>query len=330
LEVVVEIMAQFPVGSIPTMITPFLEDNTIDWVTVDRLVEWYIASGCVGIFTVCLSSEMYELTPNERLQLAEHIKKKVNGRIFIAATGTFEGTAESQAEFCLQISKYCDAVVILTNQLAKKEESDEVWLENCKKIVELTGQIKLGLYEVPMPYKRVLTPEILRWAVQTGRFVFHKDTCRSTSLIKEKLKATTSITNSPFRFYNANMATLLQSCIDGADGFCGVSANFYPYFHSTMFRLFYSEDYKQNLKSQDTVRRIHNFLAVADAVVAESYPAGAKVYLSHYGPKDGHSITPVCRICPYKLPEDQHIRFKELFILQREMCKILGVTEVEF
>ena len=31
------------------------------------MVEWYIACGCTGLFAVCLSSEMYNLTDDERL-----------------------------------------------------------------------------------------------------------------------------------------------------------------------------------------------------------------------------------------------------------------------
>jgi 4-hydroxy-tetrahydrodipicolinate synthase len=310
------------------MITPFLFDGSIDWNTVNRLVEWYIASGCVGIFAVCLSSEMYHLSSDERIQLAQHIKKLVNGRVLVVASGTFEGTVESQAEFCVQISKYCDAVVVLTNQLAKKEESDEVWLENCKKLLERTGEIKLGLYECPVPYKRVLSPEILRWAALSKRFVFHKDTCCSSAQIKEKLKAICSITNSPFRFYNAHIATLIQSCQDGGDGFSGISANFYPYIHAAMFKLFFSEDYKENINSQKTVQKIQRFLTVAEAVVADNYPASAKIYLSSYGPKDGHTITPFCRQAQYTFQEEQLIRLKDLFLLQKDLCESIGITEV--
>ena len=40
---------------------------------VDQLVEWYIKQEVAGIFTVCLSSEMYHLTPKERLELAKRV-----------------------------------------------------------------------------------------------------------------------------------------------------------------------------------------------------------------------------------------------------------------
>ena len=62
---------RMPPGCYVTMVTPFDADGAIDWPAFDQMIEWYIASGCVGIFTPCLSSEMYELTDDERLAVAE-------------------------------------------------------------------------------------------------------------------------------------------------------------------------------------------------------------------------------------------------------------------
>ena len=43
--------------------------------------EWYIASGCSGLFAVCQSSEMYFLTEEERLELAEFVATEVAVRL---------------------------------------------------------------------------------------------------------------------------------------------------------------------------------------------------------------------------------------------------------
>jgi 4-hydroxy-tetrahydrodipicolinate synthase len=98
---------------------------------------------------------MYHLSREERLQLAKFVRDEVAGRVCLVASGTFGGTLEEQAAFCVEMSNYCDAVVVLTCQLAKKEESDEIWTKNAQTLLDLTGNIKLGLYECPDPYKRV-------------------------------------------------------------------------------------------------------------------------------------------------------------------------------
>lgn len=234
----------FPVGVYPTMITPFKKINnnystkfdslslTIDFLKVDALIEFYIKAGCVGIFSPCLSSEMFDLTSNERLALAEYIFKKVNGRVVLVSTGTYDGyTIKEQADFISKMSVFCNAVVVNTATLVKQEAKETEWKNAVVEILKLTGNVKLGLYECPVPYKRLLSPEVIKWCAETGRFYFHKDTSCSTSDMKAKINAIHEIQNTPFRFYNANVETLLDSLLDGGHGFSGISANFYPRLH---------------------------------------------------------------------------------------------------
>ena len=105
--------------------------------------------------------------------------------------------------------------------------------------VTRTGKVPLGVYECPKPYHRLLSPETLQWTAATGRFFFLKDTCCSIAGgpdwihitgagINSKLEALKAINSPHFKFFNANMATLLRSIQMGANGFCGIAANCYP------------------------------------------------------------------------------------------------------
>ena len=127
------------------------------------------------------------MTPKERLQLAERVYKKAANRVLVVSTGTYGpfGTGqihdyatagiEGQAAFVREISKYCDAVVVVTAFMdPHKTGSDEVWQKNTELLLKLTPGIPLGLYECPVPYKRLLSPKLLAWCAQTGRFLFHK------------------------------------------------------------------------------------------------------------------------------------------------------------
>ena len=51
------------------------------------LTEWYIQSGVAGIFSVCLSSEMYQLSNEERLAIARRVVEKAAGRVPVVAGG---------------------------------------------------------------------------------------------------------------------------------------------------------------------------------------------------------------------------------------------------
>jgi 4-hydroxy-tetrahydrodipicolinate synthase len=78
-----------------------------------------------------------------------------------------------------------------------------------------------------VPYHRLIDPETLKWCADSGRFLFHKDTCSASKPILAKIQASTG-NGTPFRFYNANIATLQFSVNKGASGFSGICANFYP------------------------------------------------------------------------------------------------------
>ena len=295
-----------PDGCIPTLITPFDGKGGIDYDAVDALVEWHMASGCVGLFSPCLSSEMFELTPEERLGLAAHVKKRLGGRGVCVATGTYGGSIEDQAEFVNQLAPWCDAVVVNTATLVPEEADDEAWQEAASRLLELTGSVPLGLYECPVPYKRLLTPALIGWCARTGRFHFHKDTSCSMEAITAKLEAIKSVA-SPFRFYNANVETLLPSIRAGGNGFSGISANFYPHLLAWLCTAARREaasaaelqTASKRVRGSDLPRavqrevqlaakrapeaaleRVQDFFALAEATVCVRYPASAKQYLS--------------------------------------------------
>ena len=57
------------------MLTPFKGNGEVDYDGLTRLTEYYLKAGAHGLFANCLSSEMYELTEGERLQVVKHVVK---------------------------------------------------------------------------------------------------------------------------------------------------------------------------------------------------------------------------------------------------------------
>lgn len=53
------------------MLTPFDENREIDWDSLERLVEWYIAAGVHGPFVACQSSKMFYLSDAETVRAHE-------------------------------------------------------------------------------------------------------------------------------------------------------------------------------------------------------------------------------------------------------------------
>ena len=220
-------MKQISTGVYPTMITPYDKNGHIDYAAVKNLVEWYIEKGCRGIFAVCQSSEMMFLTLEERVELARKVVEYAAGRISIVASGHCGHTIAEQIHEINEISKTgIDGFVLVSNRLDLHGEGDEVWIKNAEELLAgLETDIPLGIYECPMPYKRLLSEDILKWCIKQNRFQFIKDTCCDPDLLEKRLKL---LDGSGIMIFNANAQTLLHSMKFGGAGYSGIMANFHP------------------------------------------------------------------------------------------------------
>ena len=294
-------------GVWPVMLTPFRDDGAIDWSGLDALVEWYLDAGVTGLFAVCLSSEMYELTPEERVRLARHVVVRAAGRVPVVAAGAFGETIAAQTDATTRIADTGVMAVVLTvNQLASENDSDAVWQTNTEALCAACGDIPLGLYECPVPYHRKLSPELLGWAARTGRFRFLKDTCCDLARIRAKLAA---LAGTGMGFYNAHCPSLLESLRLGGHGYSGIAANYYP----ELFVRLCAEFADQPAEAE----RRQRFLTLADGTIRHRYPASAKRWLRMRGLPIGET----CRVSvpPQRPDDDERLMLENLCHQVREM-----------
>ena len=264
----------FQTACTPVMLTPFTEDNKVDYEALGKLVDWYIEKGVAGLFADCQSSEMFFLSLEERVEIGRFVKERAAGRVPVVTSGHISDSLEDQAKELTAIAKTgADAVILLTYRLAKEEESDEVWLENLKKLLEMIPKdVPLGFYECPYPYKRIISPELLNWCADSGRFYFIKDTSCDIENMKAKLDA---IKGTNLKLFNANTSTLLESLELGGSGYSGVMANFHPELYVKLCESFWQGDGQS--------RKIADFLTVASLIERQVYPVNAKYYQKSIG-----------------------------------------------
>lgn len=258
---------EFPDGVWPVMLTPFTEDDRVDYEALGRLVDWYIAKGAAGLFADCQSSEMFFLSLEERVKIAAFVKERAAGRVPVIASGHVADSVEEQAEELRQIQAAgVDALILLTNRLAREEEDDGTWLRNMERLMDLLPpEIPLGFYECPYPYKRLLSPALLEWCLRQGRFRFIKDTSCDLGQIRAKLDV---IRGTELKLYNANSATLLPSLRMGASGFSGVMANFHPELYVWLAGHPDGKD----------AELVADFLSLAALIERQVYPVNAKYF----------------------------------------------------
>ncbi|MCO5241046.1 MAG: dihydrodipicolinate synthase family protein [Chitinophagaceae bacterium] len=260
---------------VPVMITPFTPQAKLDFDGLKVLIDFYLAVGVKGLFANCLSSEMYSITDDERLALTRAVVKHVNGRVPIVATGSFGLTIEDKAEFTKKLyDTGVESVVLITSHYAAIDEGDDVLLQNFNKMLSLTGDVPLGLYECPAPYKRLVTPEVLKTLVSTNRMLYHKDTSCSEAEVKAKLEV---IKNTPMQFFDAHTPNAVSSMKAGAAGMSSISGNFYPEI------LVWLCNHVDDPNRQEDVAWIQQELSKVDPLIHVAYPTSAKYFLHSRG-----------------------------------------------
>lgn len=270
-------------GFIPVMLMPFRDNGEIDYDGLTAITEFYLQAGAVGLFANCLSSEMFHLTPEERLNATRHVVRVANGRIPVVAAGNFGETLAEQAEFVKQMyDTGVEAVILITSLLARADESDEVFNSNTFRLMDSTRNIPLGFYECPVPYKRVLRAEQLKLFLETNRVIYHKDTCLDIEQVRAKLAVARGF---DFGLYDAYLVHAVESLKAGSAGLSCIQGNFFP---EVIVWLCNNYDNPDLANEVDTVQR---FLTANMDVMHAVYPPVAKYFLQ----KRGMKISVFCR-----------------------------------
>ena len=274
-------------GVFPTMITPYKENGEIDYDAVRCLTEYYIENGCNGIFAVCQSSEMWYLSLDERVKLAKAVVLAADGRIPVVASGHCGISKEEQIkEVNLMSQTGIDAFVFVSNRFDIHNDGDDVWIANAEKILSnIDSELPLGIYECPIPYKRLLSEKIIDWCLKTKRFRFIKDTCCEPETLTNRLN---QLRGSDLKLFNANIQTLLHSLKEGASGYSGIMANFHPSLITWLCNNFEKQPQKAEM--------ISNLISMCGFTEGPAYPCTAKYHLN----KNGIKMELISRSCDIK------------------------------
>lgn len=259
-------------GFIPVMLTPFNADGVIDYDGLTRLTELYLEAGVAGMFANCLSSEMFELSADERLSVVKHIVDITAGKVPVVATATFGGPIAEQADYVKRMyDTGVEATIVITNMLAGENEADEVFEENVFQLLEQTDSIPVGFYECPEPFKRIVSAAQLGMFVDTGRVIYHKDTCLDLAMVKDKLDATKHV--SDFGLYDAYMVHAVESLKAGSAGLSCIQGNYFP-----ELVVWLCNNYDKEGAAEE-VAQVQRFFVEHMDVMHNMYPTVAKYFL---------------------------------------------------
>jgi 4-hydroxy-tetrahydrodipicolinate synthase len=204
-------------GVFALLLTPFLENNEIDWKAYDRYVDWQLSHHPHGLFAVCGSSEMGSLALQERLDLAARAVKRAGGSLPVLATANVESNhMEHQQELLRMVETGVSGVVLIppNGMGADQERLAEYFIEMAE-----ISPLPVFLYECPMVKPHLIDAAIYsELANQHGIRGIKDTTCTIEGIMAKITGAPNGIV------YQANTPFMLEAIHQGAGGIMAITA----------------------------------------------------------------------------------------------------------
>lgn len=253
------------------LVTPFKQDDSIDFDALGRLVDYQIQNKADYLVVLGTTAETPALSATEKQEIIEFVKRRVNGQLPIVLGCGGNCTANVVKE--LQTSDFSGIDAILSVTPYYNKPSQEGIYQHYKAIAEATP-LPIILYNVPGRTGVNMTVETtLRLALDFSNIVAVKEASGNITQMNNIIK------NKPKDFMvicgDDGIAYPLMTL--GAVGVISVIGNAFPKEFSRMVRLALNGDYENAL-------HIHQrFTDMFDLLFVDGNPAGVKCILNAMG-----------------------------------------------
>ncbi|MBP5457133.1 MAG: 4-hydroxy-tetrahydrodipicolinate synthase [Paludibacteraceae bacterium] len=253
------------------LVTPFKEDESVDFDALGRLLDYQIQNGVDYIVALGTTAETPTLSESEKKEVREFVLSKVNGRVPIVlgvGGNNTKGVVET-----LKNDKMEGIDAILSVVPYYNKPSQEGIFQHYSAIAE-ASKVPVILYNVPGRTGVNMTAETtLRLARKYDNIVAIKEASGNIVQMNDIIK------NKPkdFMVISGDDGITYPLITMGAVGVISVIGNAFPKEFGKMVRLALQGDYQ-------SAREIHHrFTELFDLLFVDGNPAGAKCMLSIMG-----------------------------------------------
>lgn len=279
-------------GIIPPLITPLLDNNTLDSEGLERLIEHVIDGGVSGVFILGTTGEFASLSHKLRRELIEQTCQVVNGRIPVLVGISDSSFTESIDLARKAAESGADAVVLTSPYYFAPSQAELLeYLNHIMKQIELP----LFIYNMPVYTKFIFEPETVKAAAEIPGIIGMKDSSADLAYFRQIQFALKD--RKDFIFMVGPEELLSDFILMGGHGGVNGGANMFPKLYVGLYQAAVNRDFNQILLLQNKVMQISNTIYKVGNY-GSSYLKGLKCALSVMG------------ICSDFLAEPFH-RFKE-------------------
>jgi 4-hydroxy-tetrahydrodipicolinate synthase len=258
-------------GSIVALVTPMADNGDIDWLALDKLVEFHIENGTSSIVAVGTSGESATLNPKEHCAVIKRVVDVVAKRIPVIA-GTGANNTQEAIELSIE-AKSAGADACLSVVPYYNKPTQEGMYLHFKTIAEAVD-IPQILYNVPGRTVADMQEETtLRLANDVKNIIGIKDATGDV----ERNKSLVANAPEGFAIYSGDDITAVELMLAGGHGNISVTANVVPKQMSKLCELAIAGEAEQARALNESLMVLHNQLFI------ESNPIPVKWAVSELG-----------------------------------------------
>ena len=258
----------------PAIVTPMLEDGSLDYASLRSLLDWHVSEGSDGIVIVGTSGESPTVSVDEHCELIRATVEHIAGRIpVIAGTG---GNSTVEAIELTQFAKKVGADASLQVVPYYNKPTQEGMYAHFKKIAE-SVDLPVILYNVPGRTVADLAGETVVRLASVPGIIGIKDATGSLergTLLMADLKRTG---HQDFSVFSGDDLTAAMPMLMGGKGNISVTANVAPRLMHELCVAAMSDDVQKTREIQ------YKLISVHKAMFIEANPIPVKWALHQMG-----------------------------------------------
>ena len=257
-------------GAATAIITPFDENNNVDYDKLGKLIDWQIEKGINAIVICGTTGESSTLTDDEHKEAIKFAVERVNGRIPVIA-----GTGSNDTVYAVELTKYAcevgaDAMLVVTPYYNKATQKGLI--QSFTAIADASTKPVI-LYNVPSRTGCNIQPATALALADHPNIVAIKEACGNISQIAELA----ALVGDKLDIYSGNDDQIVPILSLGGKGVISVLSNVMPEETVAICDKFFNGDVAGSRKLQ------LDLLPLVNALFCEVNPIPVKAAMAAMG-----------------------------------------------
>jgi len=287
-------------GIIPPLVTPLLNNDTLDTEGFERLIEHVISGGVHGVFILGTTGEFAGLGYKTRNELIRLTCKLVSGRVPVLVGITDSAFTESLNMAKTAADNGADAVVLAPPYYYASGQPE--LLEYLHRIM-IQMPLPLFIYNMPVHTKVFFEPETVKISSEIPGIIGLKDSSANLAYLNQVRYLLRDRQN--FSFMVGPEEILAEFVIMGGHGGVNGGANMFPRLYVDLYYAALNRDFKKIMVLQQKVIQISTTIYRVGHY-GSSYLKGLKCALSVMGICNDFMTEPF-----RKFKEPERVRIKQ-------------------